>query len=61
MILAHSQTAVCQVTSGLSCHEGTKDVAVVMTGIEGVEVEREDEDEEGKPIEEDGKYLSNHI
>lgn len=57
VILAHSQTAVSQVISDLSCHDGEEHVVVVMTGIEDVEVEREDVEEEEKPTEEDGKLL----
>lgn len=57
VILAHSQTAASPVTSDLSCHDEVREehVVVVMTGIEDVEVEREDEEEEEKPTEEGGK------
>lgn len=56
VILAHSQTAASQVTSDLSCHDGASEehVGVAMIGIEDVEVERGDVEEE-KPTEEDGK------
>lgn len=57
VILAHSQTAVSQVTSDLSCHDGTSEdhVGVAMIGIEGVE---RGAVEEEKPTEEDGKLYS---
>ena len=55
VILALSQTAASPVTSDLSCHDETRE-AVVMTGIEDVEVEREGVEEEEKPTEEGGKF-----
>lgn len=62
VILAHSQTAASQVTSVLSCHDGVSEehVVVAMIGIEDVEVEREDVEEE-KPTEEDGKLMLDYI
>lgn len=55
--LVHSRTAAYQVTSDLSCHGGIREehVVVVMTGIEDVEVQREDGEEEEKPTEGNGK------
>lgn len=55
--LAHSRTAAYQVTSDLSCLGGIREerVVVVMTGIEDVEVQREDGEEEEKPTEGNGK------
>lgn len=60
VILAHSQTAASPVTSDPSCHDGVREehAVVVMTGIEDVEVEREDAEEEGKPTEEGGKLIN---
>lgn len=57
VILAHSQTAASPVTSDLSCHEGIREVhvVVVMTGKEAVEVESEEEEEEERQTEEGGK------
>ncbi|TMS10602.1 Leukocyte receptor cluster member 8-like protein [Larimichthys crocea] len=50
VILAHSQTAASPVTSDPSCHDGVREehAVVVMTGIEDVEVEREDAGRGGK-------------
>lgn len=58
VILAPSQTAASPVTSDLSCHGEVREahVVVVMTGIEDVEVERGDGEEE-KPTEEGGKLI----
>lgn len=55
VILAPSQTAASPVTSDLSCPDEEAHVVVEMTGIEAVEVEREDEEEEEKQTEEGGK------
>lgn len=53
-IPARSQTAASPVTSDLSCHDEIREelAVVVMTGIEDVEVEREDVEGEEKPTEE---------
>lgn len=63
MILTRSQTAASPVTSDLSFQdEIRKDhVAVAMIEIEGVEVAREDEEEEEKPTEEGGKYIASFL
>lgn len=55
VILAHSQTAASPVIFDLSCHEEVREEheVVVMTGIEDMEVEREDVEEGVKPTEED--------
>ena len=59
VILAHSQTAASPVTFVLNFQDEVRKeaVVVVMTGIEAEGVEREEEGEEEKPIEEDGKFL----
>lgn len=55
--LAHSRTAAYRVISDLSCHGGIREEhgVVVMTGIEDVEVQREDGEEEEKTTEGNGK------
>lgn len=60
VILVHSQTAASPVTFDLSCHDEVREEleVVVMTEIEDVEVEREDGEEEEKPIEEGGKLIN---
>lgn len=59
VILAHSQTAASPVTSDLSCHEGIREVhvVVVMTGKEAVEVESEEEEEEERQTEEGETWM----
>lgn len=63
VILAHSQTAASPVIFDLSCHEEVREEheVVVMTGIEDMEVEREDVEEGVKPTEEDGKSKKNCV
>lgn len=58
VILDHSRIAASPVTCDLSCPGETRkeDVVVATIEIKGEEVERGDEEEEGKQTEEDGTF-----